>query len=122
MNRKATTPQADLADTVISRDLQIKGNLQSDNDIWIDGEVYGTVLTKGNVSIGDTGKVFGDIKASEIRIAGTIEGDVHASEALICESSAKVSGDIHTTGLRVEDGAHIDGRIEMNRLEANEEE
>lgn len=122
MNKKTSALQTDLADTVISRDLQIKGNLQSDNDIWIDGEVHGAVTTKGNISVGDTGKIFGNIEASEVRIAGAVEGDIKSHETLTCESSAKVSGDIYATGLSVENGAFIEGRIEMSRPEAYEEE
>ncbi len=119
---KKSPIQPDTADTIISRDLRIKGNLSSDNDIWIDGVVEGDVTTQGNISVGESGKILGGVSATEIRVSGTIHGDINAVESTVCDSTAEIDGDIHSPRLSVESGAVISGRIDMGRSETNEEE
>lgn len=93
--------------SIISADLTITGNLHSDGDIQIDGQVDGDVLSR-SLTIGQGAKVKGTVRAEEVKIAGNLKGEVHASRVSIT-STAKVNGDVLHKSLSIEAGAYIDG-------------
>lgn len=107
--------------SIISADLTITGNLHSEGDIQIDGHVTGDVLSR-SLTIGQGAKVKGTVRADEVKIAGTLEGEVHAANVSIT-SSAKVMGDVLHKSLAIDAGAHIDGlcrRIEEPKAAASQ--
>lgn len=110
-------PTADLADTVIARDLHIKGQLESDNDIWIDGTVEGDITTAGNLTLGSSADVRGNLGARTVSIAGRLSGDVTAKESISIESSALVTGNLSASDLRIESGAVLRGEVRMPTAE-----
>jgi cytoskeletal protein CcmA (bactofilin family) len=93
--------------SIISADLTITGNLHSDGDIQIDGQVDGDVLSR-SLTIGQGAKVKGTVRADEVKIAGNLKGEVHAARVSIT-STAKVTGDVLHKSLSIESGAYIDG-------------
>jgi len=102
-----------LADTVIDAGLAIKGDLASDNDILIDGTVEGSVTTGGNLSVGQSADIKGPLKARSIVIAGQVEGDVEAVEAVTLEATGHLEGDVETPQLGIAPGAYLHGKISM---------
>jgi len=105
--------------SIISADLTITGNLHSDGDIQIDGQVTGDVLSR-SLTIGQGAKVKGTVRADEVKIAGNLEGEVHAANISI-SSSARVTGDLLHKSLSIDSGAYIDGlcrRIEEPKTTA----
>ena len=60
--------------SVISKALKITGELESTEDIQIDGQIEGDVRGVG-VKIGQNAKVKGTVYGDEVELAGTIEGD-----------------------------------------------
>ncbi|WP_455373197.1 bactofilin family protein [Limibacillus halophilus] len=93
--------------SIISADLTITGNLHSDGDIQIDGQVDGDVLSR-SLTIGQGAKVKGTVRADEVKIAGNLKGEVHAARVSIT-STARVTGDVLHKSLSIESGAYIDG-------------
>lgn len=112
MARKHSYP-ADLADTVIARDLAVKGDLSSDNDILIDGTVDGQIVTHGNLSVGQSAVINGPLQGRSVAIAGQVRGNVEGSESITLEASAHVEGDISTPQLTVAPGAYLQGQVTM---------
>jgi cytoskeletal protein CcmA (bactofilin family) len=93
--------------SIISADLTITGNLHSDGDIQIEGQVDGDVLSR-SLTIGQGAKVKGTVRADEVKIAGNLKGEVHAARVSIT-STARVTGDVLHKSLSIESGAYIDG-------------
>ncbi|MEX0749133.1 MAG: polymer-forming cytoskeletal protein [Candidatus Saccharimonadales bacterium] len=121
MAKKSYTP-ANLADTVIAHDLRIKGDLTSDNDIWIDGQVEGNVTTHGNLSIGANGTITGDLIAHQVRVAGTVIGNIQAEGTLSCGDTAQITGSLQAGDLAVSSGAVIRGEVNVTSILASDEE
>lgn len=92
---------------------KITGELLSDGDIRIDGELLGNIESKGRLVIGASGKVEGEIRCKSCEIAGTHKGKLFISELLSLKASSTVSGDIVTGKLSIEPGAYFNGTCTM---------
>jgi cytoskeletal protein CcmA (bactofilin family) len=92
---------------------KIDGDLITESNIRIDGEVHGNVTTTAKVVIGETGLIKGNLTCQEADIEGKIEGKLLIESLLILREQAKVYGDIHTAKLHVEEGAVFLGECKM---------
>lgn len=109
----SNTNQIKSYESVIGANLVINGNIQSSGTVRIDGTVNNDVTVSGNLFIAETGHITGTVLASDIEIAGVIEGDVKGNTVRILKTG-KVIGDIYSTELITESGARIQGHIVMN--------
>ena len=60
---------------LIAKGTQISGDLISDGDIRIDGEVLGNLDTRGRLVIGVSGRLVGEIRCKSCEISGTQKGN-----------------------------------------------
>lgn len=97
---------------------KIVGDLMTDSNLRIDGEVVGNVFSRSRVEIGETGIVFGNINCLEADIEGKVEGSIDIEELLILRSTSKIIGDIVTAKLTIEEGAIFLGSCQMTGYEA----
>lgn len=98
----------------IGKSVMIKGQILSREDLYLDGELEGTVeLQEHRLTIGPNGRVQANIKAREIVVIGTIHGNVEATEKLEIRKEAKLIGDIRTARIVIEDGAYFKGSIDI---------
>ena len=95
--------------SVISKALKITGQLESTEDIQIDGEIDGDVRGVG-VKIGNNAKVKGTVYGDEVELAGTIEGRIEAKKVILT-GTARMSGDVSHQDIKIESGAFIDGHL-----------
>ena len=93
--------------SVISKALKITGQLESTEDIRIDGEVDGDVRA-ASVTVGSGAKIKGTVYGKTVELSGTIEGKIEA-EKVVLTSSARMSGDVIHKDIRVESGAYLAG-------------
>ncbi|MBM3738853.1 MAG: polymer-forming cytoskeletal protein [Acidobacteria bacterium] len=102
----------------VGKSVVIKGQLYSREDLYIDGEVEGTVdMPESRLTVGPNGKVVAGIKAREIVVVGTIHGNVEVGDKIEIRKDAKLVGDIRTVRLVIEDGAYFKGSIDIQRNE-----
>ena len=93
--------------SVISKALKITGELESTEDIQIDGQIEGDVHGVG-VKIGQNAKVKGTVYGDEVELAGTIDGKIEAKKVILTRT-AHMSGDVIHQDITIESGAFIDG-------------
>ncbi len=98
---------------ILGEGTKIKGDIVSNGDIRIDGEMVGNLATKGKLVVGTNGKIEGQVQAANIEVAGFIKGKVNAKELLNMKTSAKIEGDIIAGKLSVEPGAVFTGTCSM---------
>ena len=104
---------------VLGKSVILKGQVYGREDVTIDGEVEGTVeLQEHRLTVGPTGKVVATIKAREIVVLGTVQGNIETREKIEIRKDAKVVGDIRTARIVIEDGAYFKGSIDIVRAEA----
>jgi len=102
---------------MIAAGTKIVGNIETETDIRIDGELKGEVVSKNKVIIGSTGVIEGKINCDSATIMGTINGTIIASNVVSLSQSAKFTGDIQTTVIAIEPDAYFAGTCKMPKKE-----
>lgn len=92
---------------------KIEGEVTSDSNIRIDGEVKGNVHTSGRLVIGASGNIEGEVHCENAEIEGNLVGKIHVNGLLTLKSTAKLDGDILTAKLAIEPGAVFMGTCKM---------
>jgi cytoskeletal protein CcmA (bactofilin family) len=92
---------------------KIEGDIYSDGDFRLDGEIVGKVNIKGRFVIGEQGKLKGEVFCAQATISGRFSGTLIATENLSLTESAVVHGEIKTERLSVEPGAEFTGNCQM---------
>ena len=95
--------------SVISKALKITGELESTEDIQVDGQIDGDVRGVG-VKIGQNAKVKGTVYGDEVELAGTVEGRIESKKVTLA-GTARMTGDIWHQDIRIESGAYISGSL-----------
>lgn len=93
----------------IAQGTSIKGDVTTNGDIRIDGELEGTVHSKGKVVVGNTGRIKGTVRCQNANVSGSVEGNMTVSEMLSVQASGKFSGELAYGKLAVEPGAQLEG-------------
>jgi cytoskeletal protein CcmA (bactofilin family) len=103
---------ADLAQ--IGKSVVIKGELSGSEDLYVDGQVEGTIALKNHsLTVGPNGQVKASVEANGLVVQGKLEGNVLASDRVELRKSAVVTGDISTQRISIEEGAYLKGKIDI---------
>ncbi len=108
--------------TVIAQGITVTGAFHGEGVIQVEGVVEGEFDLTGAVIVAETGLVRGPIKANVVRVAGRVEGSVHAREHMRLEPTGSLEGDVVTASLVVEDGGSLNGRCAMSKAPVLEPE
>lgn len=101
---------------VIGSNMVIIGKVQSSEDLYVDGEVRGTLEVENcRLTIGPNGKAHAGAKAREVEVMGRIDGDVETVEKILIRKGGELVGDIKAAGIVIEDGAYFKGSIDIVR-------
>jgi len=111
-----TEAQVKSVPSIISVDLSVQGNLASNGEIQVDGNVQGDIKCKALI-VGTKGSVSGEVTAQTVRIHGAIRGEVKANSVFLA-STARMSGDIEHESLAIEPGAFMEGYCRRVATEA----
>lgn len=103
--------------TIISEGVVIEGKLSSKGNVRIDGTINGNLQVSGNITVGKSGLVNGEVAGQMIIHGGKIEGTIKANEKVVLEGTSILKGDIFTKILVVEEGAIFDGNSSMSSKE-----
>jgi cytoskeletal protein CcmA (bactofilin family) len=102
----------------IGKSVKVVGQIYSKEDLFVDGTVEGTLeASEHKLTIGPHAAIQASIKAREVLVLGTIQGNVEAFERLEIRKDAKLMGDIRTARIVIEDGAYFKGSIDIIKPE-----
>lgn len=93
----------------------IKGDIESNGDIRIDGQLIGSLKSNGKVVVGPTGILEGDLSCKQAEIAGNVKGIITTEELTALKSTSKVEVDLNTKQLLIEVGAQFTGKCVMGQ-------
>ena len=117
VSSRAQPPGKQSMPSILSSDLSIKGDVTSEGDIQIEGTVKGDIKSR-NLTVGETGKVFGTVIAESVQVSGSVTGRIEARTVSLA-NSARVLGDIAHENLAIVSGASLEGQV--SRLDRREE-
>lgn len=94
----------------------IRGEISGSEDLYVDGEVEGKVhLEDAKIVIGPNGRLNADIEAREILVLGKVKGNLHGHDSVTIGRTGHVIGDVVTRYISVEDGAQVQGSLDVTR-------
>jgi len=98
--------------------MTVKGEIYSREELFVDGEIQGSIELQHRLTVGPNGKVRANVKAKEVVVHGSIHGNVQSAEKIIIREKGSLVGDITTAGIVIEDGAYFKGSIDIVRADA----
>jgi len=94
--------------------LQIKGEISGNEDLRLDSKVEGSISIGGfRLTVGPGAHLNADVVAREAIISGQVKGDIRAHDRIEILKSASVVGDLTTSKIVIEEGAYMNGGIEI---------
>ena len=97
----------------------IKGDIISQADFRLDGELMGNFQSTGKLVVGPAGIITGDINCKNADIEGKFEGTIYVAEILNVKSNASIKGEVTVGKLSVEPGADFTASCKMKINESN---
>jgi len=91
----------------------IKGNILSQADFRLDGDLVGNFQSNGKIVIGPAGSIKGDIVCKNADIEGKFDGKIQVVEMLNVKSKASIHGEVVCAKLSVEPGADFSATCVM---------
>lgn len=95
--------------SVIGADVRIVGDIITQGEMQIDGQVEGDI-TCARLVIGEGGRITGAVRADTIRIHGHVTGTIFADAVKIAKT-AQVVGDVTHETMEMEAGGHVEGHL-----------
>jgi cytoskeletal protein CcmA (bactofilin family) len=117
MGATATAVETNDLDTngsVLGRGTRIRGRIQGDGDLRVEGAIEGSVSVSGEIVIEEGAEVQGNVDAAAVTIFGGLTGDVSTRGSIVVRASAKVSGNLGGPEVSLDEGAEFSGRIEAD--------
>jgi len=96
---------------------EFEGLLNFDGTVRVDGRFKGEVHTADCLIIGETGFVEGEIKAGHFIVMGTFSGNVRAVNKVEILSTGRITGNVFSPALVVQEGGILEGTILMKGTE-----
>ncbi len=76
----------------------------------INGKFEGSLNTRGKLTVGQAAEIRADIIGENVTIAGSIKGNIKATEVVKLLSTAQVIGNIEVPRISIEQGAIFNGK------------
>jgi cytoskeletal protein CcmA (bactofilin family) len=115
----APLPVSPRAAACISQGIRIRGEITGREDLFVDGTVEGKLdFGNASVTVGPNGKVKADILAREVIVRGHVDGKIEGTEKVQLWNSGRVTGEVRTERLAIEDGALLRGKVEAGKAQS----
>ena len=98
----------------LSADVIIKGSVQFQNDLFIDGKIEGEINSPGALILGESSEVRGEIKSKSVTVHGKVHGNITVDERCELKGRAQLIGDLKAARLVIEEGATFVGKSEVS--------
>ena len=117
-NFKRRIGDANRQTTYIAASTKISGTITGQGAYVFCGVVEGDCDITGPLTLAEGGRWKGTMKAADIVVAGTVEGDVVAQQRVEIAGTARITGSLSGNSIAVAEGAIIEGEIRVTSGEA----
>lgn len=111
---KGSSSQGDL-NGFLDAGSHMNGELRFEDTFRIEGSFKGSIVSKGDLIVGENGEIEADVRVRSVYVAGKVGGTLSANERIELAKTAKVRADLSAPSLSIEDGAFFEGRCAMDR-------
>jgi cytoskeletal protein CcmA (bactofilin family) len=102
-------PDNEEATSVIGENSVFDGTFEIKGNLRVDGKFTGSVQVTETLQVGKNGFVDADVKTRNAIVAGTIKGNLNASEKITLQSGSRLEGEMVTSKLVIEEGVSFQG-------------
>ncbi|HEX3770542.1 MAG TPA: polymer-forming cytoskeletal protein [Polyangiaceae bacterium] len=104
----------DRTDARIGSAARVRGRIQGDGNLVVEGHVEGDVTLRGDLTIAEGATITAEtIAARAVHVAGTLEGSVSATGAVRLAAGSRVRGDLQGSSIVIDDGARFSGKLDV---------
>jgi len=100
-------------DTLIGKAAHIHGDVEFTGGMHLDGSIVGNVRSDrapgSTLSVSEGGSIEGMVDVPNIRLDGTVKGDIHAPGRVVLGATARVEGNLYYGVIEMTLGAQIMG-------------
>ena len=100
-------------DSYFEKGVRLHGTLSVNGSVHFDGYFEGEILSSNHFVVGKAGKVLGNIKTYNVTNKGNIQGNIYAENKVALIEDSRLTGDIATYRLVVDEGSNFEGRCKM---------
>ena len=115
-----TTGQSTL-NSMLGQGCKIKGDIELQGTIRIDGQFEGSISCPDTLIIGKSGVVKADVKVKNAVIGGKLVGNISATNKIELQTGSHVEGDIQTARLVIDEGVFFEGNCKMGTSNSKSE-
>jgi cytoskeletal protein CcmA (bactofilin family) len=95
---------------VLEKSVSIKGTVVSHQDLYIDGEIEGSIeAVRSMVTVGPNATLAASIKALKVIVLGKMQGPVTALDSVELRRNCELVGNVRTSRIMIEDGCLFQG-------------
>ncbi len=102
-------------ETILGTGAYMEGTLKVQGDARIEGHFKGKIQVDGNLTVGESGQVEGEIHAKNAIVNGHVKGELYVEEKVEFQANARFEGEVECKGLIVHDGVTFDGTCYMSK-------
>ncbi|MGN9164792.1 bactofilin family protein [Tissierellaceae bacterium HCP3S3_D8] len=106
-------PAVENIDSLIGENIKIIGKIEGAGNLRVDGTIDGDIDYNGNIVVGETGKINGDISAGDISLAGTIHGNISSNSKAVILPTGKLIGNVQVPSFVIHENAIFEGNCKM---------
>jgi cytoskeletal protein CcmA (bactofilin family) len=101
---------------VLAKCITVTGEIRCNEPLRIEGEVQGSIDVSGHLlTIAPSGNVRASVKAEEIEVIGSLQGNVEWTEKIYIRNGARFAGTIRARSILIEDGGFVRGKVDLSR-------
>lgn len=98
----------------IGSSIRITGDITAEEPLTIAGQVVGTIAVTGHaLTVTEAACIEADVIAHTIVVGGSVSGRLSADGRIVVQQSARVEGEVSAPTVSVDDGASVQGRLEI---------
>ncbi len=100
-------------ESVVGKTMKLKGELEIDGGLKIEGQFEGKIIGKAHVFISEGGKALIDLEAEDVTIGGSVEGKLKVRGKIKLLSSGYLKGEVIAKKMEIVPGAYFSGKCTM---------
>jgi cytoskeletal protein CcmA (bactofilin family) len=112
----AATSNSSGVPAAVNQGIKFKGEISGQGDLVFDGEFEGSItLADGTFTVGPNARITAEIEAPEIVVRGEVIGSLKARERVHIWSTGKLTGNLDSRGIMIDDGAELHSKVAVPR-------
>lgn len=113
-NSPSSSTSSSAGQSLIGPTVVIKGEVTAEEDLLVRGRVEGFIDHSATVTVHAEGTVAAEVKAQEVLVEGTVDGNVYGTRRVQIAETGNVNGNVYAPRVGVLEGASFKGAIDMD--------